>query len=70
MITDGDWRKWSETDPYFGVVSFPEFKADRIAENVDYFFEARPIATDPTEEWPSSRHPTDEAEATAWRFLT
>src|ERR1019366_5261289 len=27
----------------------------------------RPIATDPTEEWPSSRHPTDEADATAWR---
>lgn len=37
--TDRDWRKWGEIDPYFGVVTFPEFKADRIAENVESFFE-------------------------------
>src|SRR5271154_2611393 len=29
----------------------------------------RPIATDPTEEWPSSRHPTDEADAIASRSI-
>lgn len=39
MTTDRHWRKSGETDPYFGVVSFPEFKADRIAENADHFFE-------------------------------
>ena len=39
MRTDHDWRKWGETDPYFGVIPSPEFKADRIVENLDYFFE-------------------------------
>jgi hypothetical protein len=29
----------------------------------------RPIVTDPTEEWPSSRHPTDEADAIASRLI-
>ncbi len=39
MITDTDWQKWGKTDPYFGVVSFPEFKSESIAANLDYFFE-------------------------------
>lgn len=38
FVSDSDWRKWGETDPYFGVVSFDEFKADRIAGNRDRFF--------------------------------
>jgi hypothetical protein len=32
MTTDRHWRKWGETDPYFGVVSFPEFKASHRRE--------------------------------------
>lgn len=39
MRTDCDWRKWGEIDPYFGVIPCPEFRADRIAGNRDYFFE-------------------------------
>lgn len=38
FVSDGDWRKWGEIDPYFGVVSFDEFKAERIAGNRDRFF--------------------------------
>ena len=37
-VSDSDWRKWGETDPYFGVVSFDEFKTDRIAGNRERFF--------------------------------
>jgi ubiquinone/menaquinone biosynthesis C-methylase UbiE len=37
--TDRQWRKWGETDPYFGVITFPEFRAHRIAENLDSFFQ-------------------------------
>lgn len=39
FVSDSDWCKWGRTDPYFGVVSFDEFKADRIADNRDRFFE-------------------------------
>lgn len=38
FVSDSDWRKWGRIDPYFGVVSFDEFRADRIAENRDRFF--------------------------------
>ncbi len=38
FVSDSDWRKWGETDPYFGVVSYDEFKSDRIAGNRDRFF--------------------------------
>ena len=38
FVSDGDWRKWGEIDPYFGVVSFDEFKAERIAGNRERFF--------------------------------
>jgi SAM-dependent methyltransferase len=37
--TDRHWRRWGETDPYFGVMTFPEFRANRIAENREHFFE-------------------------------
>jgi 2-polyprenyl-3-methyl-5-hydroxy-6-metoxy-1,4-benzoquinol methylase len=39
MSSDRDWRKWGRSDPYFGVVSWPEFRTDRLAENIDRFFE-------------------------------
>ncbi|MFV0281381.1 MAG: class I SAM-dependent methyltransferase [Rhodoblastus sp.] len=38
FVSDSDWRKWGKTDPYFGVVSFDEFKAENIAENRERFF--------------------------------
>ena len=38
FVSDSDWRKWGEIDPYFGVVSFEEFKAERIAGNLERFF--------------------------------
>ena len=38
FVSDSDWRKWGEIDPYFGVVSFDEFKAERIAGNRERFF--------------------------------
>ena len=38
FVSDSDWRKWGEIDPYFGVVSFEEFKAERIAGNRERFF--------------------------------
>ena len=39
FVSDRDRRKWGRTDPYFGVVSFDEFKAGRIADNRDRFFQ-------------------------------
>ena len=41
MPQDSDvaWEKWGALDPYYGVVSFPEFKADRFEQNRDRFFE-------------------------------
>jgi SAM-dependent methyltransferase len=39
FVSDSHWRKWGAIDPYFGVVSFPEFKSDRIEENIESFFE-------------------------------
>jgi 2-polyprenyl-3-methyl-5-hydroxy-6-metoxy-1,4-benzoquinol methylase len=36
--TDAAWRKWGERDPYFGVVTHDEYRADRIEENFDAFF--------------------------------
>jgi SAM-dependent methyltransferase len=37
--TDRHWRRWGETNPYFSVVTFPEFDATQITKNRDYFFE-------------------------------
>jgi SAM-dependent methyltransferase len=37
--TDRHWRRWGETDPYFGVMTFPEFTATQIAQNKEHFFE-------------------------------
>jgi SAM-dependent methyltransferase len=37
--TDRHWRRWGETDPYFGVMTFPEFSATRISGNKEHFFE-------------------------------
>jgi SAM-dependent methyltransferase len=39
MSSDRDWRKWGKSDPYFGVVAWPEFRTDRLAENIDQFFQ-------------------------------
>lgn len=34
--TDRDWRIWGETDPYYGVVSAPQFRREQI--DIDEFF--------------------------------
>lgn len=34
--TDRAWRIWGETDPYYGVLSAPEFRKDRV--DLDQFF--------------------------------
>lgn len=39
MASDRDWRKWGKSEPYFGVLTFPQFKADRLAGYIDRFFE-------------------------------
>jgi SAM-dependent methyltransferase len=38
LSTDKDWKKWGEKDPYFGVVSHPEFGAGSIEQNREVFF--------------------------------
>ena len=38
LSTDKDWKKWGEKDPYFGVVSHPEFRSGSIEQNRDGFF--------------------------------
>jgi SAM-dependent methyltransferase len=37
--SDNDWRRWGETEPYFGVLADPRFRQDSIAENRKEFFE-------------------------------
>lgn len=36
--SDAAWREWSETDPYFGVLTLPEYRRDKLEENRDAFF--------------------------------
>lgn len=36
--TDSDWREWGKKDPYFGVVTHAQFRADKIDENRAEFF--------------------------------
>jgi SAM-dependent methyltransferase len=38
LATDKEWKKWGEKDPYFGVVSHPQFRSRSIAQNRDDFF--------------------------------
>jgi len=37
--SDREWRRWGETDPYFGVLADPRFRKDRIEDNRTAFFE-------------------------------
>ena len=34
MSTDTDWDKWGEIDPYFGVLSSDEYRADNLNEEL------------------------------------
>lgn len=41
MGTDKDWEKWGVTDPYFGVLSSEQFRADMINQAArDQFFDS------------------------------
>jgi len=37
--SDRDWRRWGETEPYFGVLSHPRFRMDAIEGSRTEFFE-------------------------------
>jgi hypothetical protein len=49
MSSDPDWRKWRKSEAYFGVVTCPEFEADRIAGNFDS--SSRPAGTTSARAW-------------------
>lgn len=36
--SDSHWRRWAETDAYFGVFSEPRFRKDVVKDNRDAFF--------------------------------
>jgi SAM-dependent methyltransferase len=38
VSTDKNWKAWGAKDPYYGVVSHPEFRTGTFAENRDRFF--------------------------------
>jgi ubiquinone/menaquinone biosynthesis C-methylase UbiE len=38
-LTDGDWKEWGERDPYFGVVTFSQFRKEQLPQNRDAFFQ-------------------------------
>lgn len=41
MSTDKDWEKWGATDPYFGVLSSEQFRAEKIDRSArDRFFDS------------------------------
>ncbi len=37
--SDSEWRRWGETEPYFGVLADPRFRMQGIGENREAFFE-------------------------------
>lgn len=37
--SDNEWRRWGETEPYFGVLADPRFRMQDIRQNRDQFFE-------------------------------
>ncbi len=40
MSTDTEWEKWGRQDPYFGVITDPRFRRDRLtAVDRNHFFE-------------------------------
>lgn len=36
--SDRDWRRWAETEPYFGVLADPRFRMAAIGDNREEFF--------------------------------
>ncbi len=39
MSTDKEWEKWGRLDPYFGVITDPRFRRDRLDEtDLEFFF--------------------------------
>jgi SAM-dependent methyltransferase len=39
MSTDQAWERWGEQDPYFGVITDPRFRRDRITDgDLEHFF--------------------------------
>lgn len=42
--SDNEWRRWGETDPYFGVLTDPRFRRDSIAQNRSEFFASGRLA--------------------------
>jgi SAM-dependent methyltransferase len=44
--SDGHWRRWGETDPYFGVLTDSRFRAGAIGANRDAFFETGRVVVD------------------------
>jgi SAM-dependent methyltransferase len=40
MNTDIEWEKWGRLDPYFGVITDPRFRRERVSEaDLQFFFE-------------------------------
>jgi SAM-dependent methyltransferase len=37
--SDSEWRRWGETEPYFGVLADPRFRMETIADSRAEFFE-------------------------------
>jgi SAM-dependent methyltransferase len=37
--SDAAWKTWGKIDPYYGVLTFPQFRLEKIAGNRDAFFE-------------------------------
>lgn len=36
--TDGMWRRWGASDPYFAVLSHPQYRSARVSDNREAFF--------------------------------
>jgi SAM-dependent methyltransferase len=47
MSTDDDWEAWGRRDPYFGVITDPKFRRDRMTEEAKReFFESGRVHAD------------------------
>jgi len=49
MSTDREWERWGQQDPYFGVITDPRFRRDRLTpSDLDHFFATGRVHVDYT----------------------
>ena len=49
--TDADWRELGQTEPYWGVISHPDFRSENLTpERIEQFYQSGPYHIGPIAE--------------------